>query len=108
MTERAANSGLMLRGLRRPAQGGDAARLSALVRAHFALGPEWTVTVAELRCQVPGCPPVETIVLMWNPDGAPFRLRVFRPLAQVDPDDLPPRWYLPALAASDDVDCGCC
>jgi nitrate reductase delta subunit len=108
MTEQPANSGSGLRGLRGPAQGRDAARLAALVRAHFALGPDWTVTVADLRCQVPGCPPVETVALMWGPNGAPYRLRVFRPMTQVGADDLPPRWYLPALAAAGDIDGGCC
>jgi nitrate reductase delta subunit len=108
MTEQADNSRRPLRGLRRPATGGDAARLADLVRARFGLGPDWTVTVAELRCRVPGCPPVETVALMWDADGAPYRLRVFRPLAEVGESDLPPRWYLPALAATDDVHCGCC
>ena len=96
-----------LRGLRRPARGAQAARIAAMVRAHFGLSDAWVVTVAELQCQVPGCPPVETVALMWDAGGTAHRLRVFRPLDEVQADDLPPRWYLPALLAADD-DCGCC
>lgn len=107
MTEQAGNS-RAVRGLRRPGRGAAATRLAALVRAHFALDPGWIVAVSELSCQVPGCPPVETVALLWDPSGAPHRLRVFRPLAEVAASDLPPRWYLPALAGGDDDDCGCC
>lgn len=96
-----------LRGLRRPARGAEAGRIAAMVRAHFGLDGTWVVTVAELQCQVPGCPPVETVALMWDAGDAAYRLRVFRPLEGVCADDLPPTWYLPALLAEDD-DCGCC
>ncbi|MBD3763436.1 MAG: hypothetical protein IE927_01515 [Rhodobacterales bacterium] len=82
--------------------------MAALLRDRFALGSDWVVAVSELRCQTPGCPPVETVALMWDPAGAPYRLRLFRPLAAVTDDDLPPRWYLPALAAEGDADCSCC
>lgn len=108
MTEQSANSGRTLRGLRRPSRGADGAALAALARAHFALDAGWIVSVAELTCQVPGCPPVETVVLMWDAGGTAYRLRVFRPLAQVKITDFPPRWYLPALIATGDADCGCC
>ena len=95
-------------GLRRPGRGGGhARRVAALLRDHFALAGGWVVTVAELRCLTPGCPPVETVALLWDAEGARHRLRVFRPLAEVSRDDLPPRWYLPALRAEDGDD-GCC
>lgn len=107
MTEQRDIPGGRLRGLRRPARGAQATHMAAMVRAHFGLSDAWVVTVAELQCQVPGCPPVETVALMWDADGTAHRLRVFRRLDDVAADDLPPRWYLPALVATDD-DCGCC
>jgi nitrate reductase delta subunit len=34
--------------------------------------------------------------------------KVFKPVAEVSPDDLPPRWYKGALAVPDDFECSCC
>lgn len=98
----------MIRGLRRPGRGGDAARVADLVRGRFALGEAAVVVASELRCRVPGCPPVETVVLIWDGAGGRHRLRVFRPLAEVTEEDLPPRWYWPALRDEGEGDCGCC
>lgn len=99
---------LVIRGLRRPGQGEEAGRVAGLVRGRFAL-PEGSVIVAsELRCAVPGCPPVETAVLIWDEVGTRYRLKVFRPLAEVTEADLPPRWYLPAMVDDGEADCGCC
>ena len=82
--------------------------MASLVRERFALPPVAVVVASELRCQVPGCPPVETAVLIWNEAGERYRLKVFRPLAEVAEEDLPPRWYLPALLDQGEADCGCC
>ena len=97
----------MGRALWRLGRGAEAARVAALVRARFALPAEAVVAASELRCGLPGCPPVETIVLAWDGQGQRHRLRVFRPLAEVTEEDLPPRWYFPALA-DDGTDEGCC
>lgn len=97
-----------IRGLRAPGRGAEAARVAGLVRERFALGPEAVVMASELACRVPGCPPVETAVLIWDDGGVRHRLKVFRPIAEVGEDDLPPRWYLPALVDEGEGDCGCC
>lgn len=94
-------------GLRRRTSGAEASRVAALVRQGLALAASDVVTVVELRCRVPGCPPVETVVLILR-GAARYRLRVFRPLPDVAADDLPPAWYLPALAFDGVEDCGCC
>jgi len=94
--------------LRRPASRGLASGVADLVRAQFGLGADWVVSVSELRCTTPGCPPVETVALMWDAGAVPHRLRLFKPLAQVRADDLPPRWYLPALVVDADGDGACC
>lgn len=98
----------MIRGLRRPGRGEEAARVAALVRERFALPEAAVVVASELRCRVPGCPEVETAVLIWGAAGERYRLKVFRPLAEVTGEDLPPRWYLPALLDEGEGDCGCC
>ena len=98
----------MIRGLRRRSGGEEAERVAALVRERFDLSQADVVVATELRCQVPGCPPVETAVLIWDEAGERYRLKVFRPLAEVTDEDLPPRWYLPALVDAGETDCGCC
>jgi len=98
----------MIRGMRRPAQGGLATEVQSWLRRHFALSEAAVIVVSELQCAVPGCPPVETVALIWDGLGQAYRLRVFKPLAEVTLQDLPPAWYLPALVDEGDVDCGCC
>lgn len=98
----------MIKGLRKPGGSPDAARVARLVRNGLALPLDTVVSISEIMCQVPGCPPIETLALMWDRDGAPYRLRVFRPLADVRAEDVPPAWYFPALKYDGDSDCGCC
>lgn len=96
----------MIRGMRRPSDGGHAAEVQGWLRRHFAL--DGAIIVSELRCTVPGCPPIETVALFWDAAGTAYCLRIFKPLAEVGPDDLPPAWYLPALVDEGEADCGCC
>jgi len=81
-------------------------RVREWVRARFALA-DATVFVAEVACGLPGCPPVETVIAFWF-DGRRHHYKVFKPVAEVVADDLPPRWMRSALAVSDDDECGCC
>jgi len=78
------------------------------VRERFDLPAECVVVVAEMECQTPGCPPIETGIAFWGPDGTRYRLKIFKPEAQVTPDDLPLKWLLPALEDYGDLGCGCC
>jgi nitrate reductase delta subunit len=81
-------------------------RVRAWVRERFALG-EAAIVVAEMACGLPGCPPVETVIAFWF-DKRRHHFKVFKPVAAVVADDLPPRWMRPALAVSDDFECDCC
>jgi nitrate reductase delta subunit len=81
-------------------------RVRDLVRARFGLG-DAAVLVAEIACAVPGCPPVETVIAFWA-ENRRHHFKVFKPVAAVTADDLPPRWFLPALAVPDDFQCDCC
>jgi hypothetical protein len=83
-------------------------RLEDWTRARFALGEETTVMVSELACAVPGCPPVETVVAFWLGDGKRHHFKVFKPLADVAEDDLPPPWMRSALAEMPMLGCECC
>jgi hypothetical protein len=84
----------------------DAMRLKEWTRSRFALPRDATVSVSQVECTIPGCPSVETVVMFWT--GAQhYHFKVFKPLAEVRPEDLPPAWFKEALAASPG-ECGCC
>jgi nitrate reductase delta subunit len=81
-------------------------RVRESVRERFALG-DTAILVAEMACAVPGCPPIETVIAFWSEEQR-HHFKVFKPVAEVTEDDLPPRWFKRALAVPDDYECGCC
>jgi len=89
--------------------GQDAAldRLREWTRARFALTDDETVMVSELACAVPGCPPIETHIVFWTALGR-HHFKIFKPLADVAEDDLPPAFMKNALIALDGADIDCC
>jgi hypothetical protein len=76
-------------------------------RRRFGLNADDTFMISELACSVPGCPPIETHVVFWTPAGR-HHFKVFRPLAQVSEDDLPPAFMKNALIALEGFECDCC
>jgi hypothetical protein len=74
-------------------------------RARFKLPAEAVILVAEVACALPGCPPLETVVAFWLDDKR-HQFKIFKRLAEVILDDLPPAWLKDALAGSGE--CGCC
>jgi hypothetical protein len=83
-------------------------RVKAVVRAHFRLGEDETILVTELACQVPGCPPLETVIAFWGADEKRRHYKVFKPVAEVVEDDLPPWWMKDALVQDEVFGCPCC
>ena len=81
-------------------------RVREWVRTRFALG-DAAILVAEVACAVPGCPPIETVIAFWT-DARRHHFKVFKPVADVTEDDLPPSWLKPAFAVPDDFQCECC
>lgn len=84
------------------------ARVRDWVRARFGLGEDDTVMVAQVDCNLPGCPPLETVIAFWTEGGKRHHYKIFKPVAEVVEDDLPPGWMKDALAVSDDFVCDCC
>jgi hypothetical protein len=76
-------------------------------RERFGLPPDSTIMVAEVTCAVPGCAPLETVVAFWV-EGTRHHFKVFKPLAEVVADDLPPAWLKNALADVEGIGCECC
>jgi nitrate reductase delta subunit len=84
------------------------AQVRAWTRERFKLAEDETILVTEVSCQVPGCPPLETVVAFWTEGDKRHHFKVFKPVAEVVEDDLPPAFMKSALAASEDIDCTCC
>ena len=82
-------------------------RVREWTRARFALTADETVMVSEIACAVPGCPPIETHVVFWTAAGR-HHCKIFKPLAEVTENDLPPAFMKNALLAPDGIDCECC
>ena len=82
-------------------------RVRHWTRARFTLADDATVLVLELACTIPGCPPVDTVVAFWTDKGR-HHFRIFKPVAEVVADDLPPGWMKNALVVLEGADCECC
>jgi len=83
-------------------------RVRGWTRERFALADDLVVMVSELACALPGCPPVETVVVFWTAPERRHHFKVFKPTAEVVRDDLPPAWLKDALVVPEDGDCDCC
>lgn len=66
-----------------------AGRVKTWVTECLGLTEADLVTVAELACHEPGCPPVESVVAVHTADGARRNWRVHRALAEIDQTDIP-------------------
>jgi hypothetical protein len=82
-------------------------RLRDWTRARFTLADDEAVMVTEIACAVPGCPPLETHIVFWTALGR-HHFKVFKRLAEVAEDDLPPAFMKNALVALEGLDCDCC
>jgi hypothetical protein len=89
------------------ADGAASERVREWTRARFALADGETVMVSEIACATPGCPPIETHVVFWTDQGR-HHFKVFKPLASVLEDDLPPAFMKSALTWVEGVECSCC
>jgi nitrate reductase delta subunit len=88
-------------------QSGALDRVREWTRARFELAGDATIMVSEVACTLPGCAPIETVIAFWT-DAGRHHLKVFKPVADVLPDDLPPSWMKNALVEIVGVGCECC
>ncbi len=85
-----------------------ASRIKAWTRGRFRLSKDATLLVTELESSVPGFPPLHTVVAFWTAEQKHYHFKVFKPLAEVTEDDVPPAWYRDALEVAPGLNCGCC
>ena len=77
-------------------------------RARFSLGAEDVVVVNETEAKLPGFPPRETAVTFWTADRVRHHYKVFKPVADVAADDIPPAFLKASLALAEGIECACC
>jgi nitrate reductase delta subunit len=82
-------------------------RLRDWTRARFRLADDATVMASEVTCAVPGCPPVESHIVFWTALGR-HHFKIFKPVAEVTEDDLPPAFMKNAMIAVERADWDCC
>jgi hypothetical protein len=95
-------------GFRRKPHAAAADRVREWTRQRFALSRDAAIMVAEVSCVVPGCAPLETVVAFWTGTDTRHHFKVFKPLAEVVADDLPPAFLKNALADIEGFGCECC
>jgi hypothetical protein len=54
----------------------------------FGLEDGTPMTVAELRCTEPGCPPIETVIAILDSPGSPRQYKVHKPISEVTFEDV--------------------
>ncbi|MFK3780590.1 hypothetical protein [Agrobacterium sp. NPDC089420] len=62
--------------------------LKQWTRELLHLRAEDIVSVSELSCTLPDCPPRETVILILSASGETRHLSVHKPLLEVDHDDI--------------------
>ena len=85
-----------------------AQRVAGWTRERLRLPQDAIVSVSEVVCELPGCPPLETVIAFWTGADQRHHYKIFKPLRQIVADDLPPWWMRDALSVPPDYLCDCC
>ena len=67
---------------------GRAGSVKAWVIEGFGLDEDDVVTVAELACHEPDCPPIETLISVHKVDGSRRDWRMHKPLVEITETDV--------------------
>ena len=62
--------------------------LKNLIIEKFRLNEDTTVSIAELSCHEPNCPPKETVITIHRAKGITSNLRIHKPLNQIKREDV--------------------
>jgi nitrate reductase delta subunit len=84
------------------------AQVREWTRERFKLVETAAILVAEIACGLPGCPPLETVVAFWTEDARRHQFKVFKPVREVQRDDLPFAWLRDSLFVPEGFGCDCC
>ena len=73
---------------RGPRNSGRANEIKAQITAELGLNEEATVMVSELACTEDGCPPIETVIVVFRPAMEKLQFRLHRPMAEITAQDI--------------------
>lgn len=82
-------------------------RVRAWVRQRFNLLENTAIMVSEIACNLPGCPPLETVVAFWE-ESQRYHFKLFKPVREVAADNLPFAWMKESLIVPEGFGCECC
>jgi nitrate reductase delta subunit len=77
------------------------------VRERFKLSPDAAILVSEVACNLPGCPPLETVVAFWENEQR-YHFKLFKRAEEVSFDNLPYPWMKDQLVVPEGFGCECC
>jgi nitrate reductase delta subunit len=83
-------------------------RIRDWTRERFKLPEDAVISAAELICQLPGCPPLETTVSFWDADGTRYHFKLMKPPEEVVEENLPYAWMKESLIQPEGFGCECC
>ena len=67
---------------------GHASQIKGWVAEHLGLSDADLVTIAELTCHEPDCPPVETVVTVHKADNSRQDWRIHKPISEIAASDV--------------------
>jgi nitrate reductase delta subunit len=82
-------------------------RVAEWTRERFKLPRGAPISVSEVACSLPGCAPLETVVMFWIAEQR-YQFKLFKPVAEVVVDDLPFVWLKDSLAVPEGAGWDCC
>ena len=92
---------------RSPADHETLGRVREWTRERFTLAADAAILVSEIACGLPGCPPLETVVVFWIGETR-HHFKLFKPVEEVAYDNLPFTWMKESLILPDGFGCECC
>jgi hypothetical protein len=66
----------------------DIERIRAWVHTAYRLNTDVTISIVELQCSEPGCPPVETAITMLSPNERARTFKIHKTLAALKEEDV--------------------
>ena len=62
--------------------------LKHLISKKYKLPENTIISIAELSCHEPDCPPIETVVTIHHVDGNTKNFKIHKPMNKIQPNDL--------------------
>jgi hypothetical protein len=83
-------------------------RIREWTKQRFSLPDDAGILVSEVECNLPGCPPLETVVAFWTEPEKRYHFKMFKNATEVGEDDIPFAWLKETLLTQDGFGCECC